>query len=502
MPRLPALVLAFLFSLALARADSPALTLANDRLPSPATVGARAPVLATAPDGAVHLVWVQSTPDGKEDVLRHARLARDTRAWSEPRTLARPIRAARRDNAIRLAVTDAGTVVALWLERPAAKGESALSHTLLCFSRNAGLTWSDPEPLTLGGTQIRHVALAAFPKDRALIAWIARDPASGNDRLHSRIFALDQPAGVDALVDASVFPTDAPALTAFPDGSAAITYRALDRSLNSRRFHDGAWQSPSPLEARGSPLPPPAAQSTGATLIGADSRAAAAWLSFAENAPRMLVATSGNAAENFFMPLRVDDDHPLGTPALARLRDHSLYVAWLENPPARTPSLWLRRISVEGELSVPVLIDAVPKTAQLSSPQLALVKDEDASPAQLLLAYASSAGGVNQVVTRLLTLPPAESFRTGRPCLTCPPSGDSQPGHAIRGRILKLDPARLMVTLQHKEIPGVMPEATREFQVDADTYATLHFEMDVRGRVEERAGAWRLFDLSVIKRPL
>ena len=502
MQRLLALFLAFLFSCALARADSPALTLTNDRLPSPAGVGARVPVLATALDGTVHLVWVESAPDGKEEVLRHASLARDARLWSEPHTVTRAVRVAQRDNALRLMITDAGTVVVLWLERPAAKGESALSNTLLCFSRDAGRRWSEPEPLRLTGTQIRNVTITALPKDRAMVAWITRDPTSGNDRLLSRTFGIDQPANEDAVVDASVFPGEAPALVAFPDDTATITYRALDRSLNSRRYREGAWSSPTRLEPAGVPLPPAAARSTGSILNGSTGRAAAAWLSFAENTPRLLVASSSNAGQSFFMPVRVDDDHPLGTPALARLSDHSLYVAWLENHPARTPSLWVRRIAAEGELSVPVLIDAVPKTAQIGSPQLALAKDDDSSPAQLLIVHTSSASGAHQVVTRLLTLPAAESLRTGRPCLTCPPSGDSQPGHAIRGRIVQLDPARLTVTLQHKEIPGVMSEGTRELQVDADTFATLHFEMDVHGRTEERAGTWRLFAVSAIKRPL
>jgi len=501
MQRLRAFLFASLVLLSLARADSPALTLVNDRLPSPAGVGARAPVLATAPDGTVHLVWVESAADGKEEILRHASLARDARLWSEPHTVTRAVRAAQRENALRLMITDAGTVVVLWLERPAAKGESALSHTLLCFSRDAGHRWSEPEPLHLTGTQIRNVTITALPKDRAMVAWITRDLTSGNDRLLSRTFAIDQSGGEDAVVNASVFPGDAPALIAFPDDTAAMIYRALDRSLNSRRYRDGAWGSPARLEPGGVSLPPAAARSTGPVLNGSAGRTAAAWLSFAENTPRLLVATSSNAGQSFFMPMRVDDDHPLGTPALARLSDHSLYVAWLENHPARTPSLWVRRISAEGKLSVPVLIDAVPKTAQLGSPQLALAKDYDSSPAQLLIVHTSSTSGANQVVTRLLTLPAAESLRTGQPCPTCPPSGDSLPGHVIKGRIIQIDSTRQVVTVRHEEIPGVMPANTREFQIDPETAVALRADTDVLARIEQRADRWWLFDARVVGDP-
>jgi hypothetical protein len=288
----------------------------------------------------------------------------------------------------------------------------------------------------------------------------------------------------------------------FPDGSELSVFfpakddRILD--LHTQRHRADIASAPRALSSESwsktqHPPEPP-------VLSARDARVVTVWLNLAEKSPRLFAALSPTAGEPFFLPLRIDDGQPLGRASLALLRDGSAYVSWLEahGPEKSSAALWLRRLSPDGDLSVPVLIATAPSVTAFGHPQLALAKDYDTTPAQLLIAYPLTSDGVSQLVTRLITLPPADSFARGRPCPTCPPAESTRPGHAIIGHIVRLIPEKHQVILTHQEVPGILPAGSTLFHIDDHTLRSLPSASALAARIEQRDGAWWVFEVRAL----
>ncbi|MGC4074852.1 MAG: hypothetical protein QM760_20615 [Nibricoccus sp.] len=304
----------------------------------------------------------------------------------------------------------------------------------------------------------------------------------------------------------AVLPIDAPAIPTvatvrFPDGSDLSAFfpekdgRILD--LHTQRLHGQISTDPRPLSSDSWRNAPYALHPTESPLLRArEARVVAIWLNFAEASPRLFAALSTTAGEQFFMPVRIDDGHPLGRASIALLMDGSAYISWLESYGAENAAaLWLRRLSPAGDLSVPVLITTAPTAAALGHPQITLLKDYDSAPAQLLVAHELTNEGVTQIVTRLIVLPPAESFIQGRPCLACPPDTATLPGHPLMGRVVKLTPRKQLVAIEHSEIPGILRAGKTTFHANEQTLTALRETDSIIARIEQRDGIWWLFDV-------
>jgi hypothetical protein len=288
----------------------------------------------------------------------------------------------------------------------------------------------------------------------------------------------------------------------FHDGSALSVFlpekdgRILDLHTQRHRGHIASEPralSPESWAKGNTPAEPP-------VLAAREARVIAVWLNHAENSPRLLAALTTSAGESFFLPVRIDDGQPLGRASLALLRDGSAYISWLETygPGKTSAALWLRRLSPAGDLSVPVLIATAASADAFGHPQLALGKDYDETAAQLLIAYPLTHDGISQLITRLITLPPAESFAQGRPCLTCPPDNATKSGHALMGRVVKLVPRNNQVLIDHSEVPGILPAGSTTFRIDDQTLHSLRDVTTLLARIEQRDGVWWLFDVSVL----
>jgi Copper binding periplasmic protein CusF len=254
-----------------------------------------------------------------------------------------------------------------------------------------------------------------------------------------------------------------------------------------------AWARPEPGSASVTPTPK---QDEPITVSNA-GRMAKAWFEADKKDPRVLVSTSPNAGEQFLMPVRVEDTRPTGTPDLVLLADGTVFVSWPEHYNQNETALWLRRISPGGSLSVPVLLAVLP-TGQ-PKPKLALVKDYDATPAQLLIAYSLGEGETSQIVTRLLTIaPPAAA---ANPCHACPDPDEATRGHALRGRVVTFSAAHSTLTINHGEIPEVIPGGNTEFKVDPLTLKQAAAGNEVFARIEKRGTEWWLFAARLIVHP-
>ncbi len=289
----------------------------------------------------------------------------------------------------------------------------------------------------------------------------------------------------------------------FPDGSELTAFfpekdgRILD--LHTQRHRNQNSAPPKPLSSDSWPR----SSSTPPLLAAREARTLAVWLNHAEPTPRLFAALSLNAGEQFLLPVRIDDGHPLGPASLVLLRDGSAYIAWLEAPASTNPTaaLWLRRLSPAGDPSIPVLIATARTSETLGPPQLALLKDYDSTPAQLLLAHELTAGSVTQIATHLITLPPAESFSQGRPCLTCPPDTATLPGHPLAGRLIRILPEKNLIFVEHAEIPGILPAGKNTFLLDDNSPHNLSPGTRLLARVEQRGSTWHLFGIQILTTP-
>ncbi len=272
---------------------------------------------------------------------------------------------------------------------------------------------------------------------------------------------------------------------------------------NTPALHFAQFNSPTrtwsePILAGPTSPTPPAQLTKNAPPVSVcnGGRMATAWFVADQRDPRILLSLSPDGGAHFLMPLPVEDLRPNGAPDLVLLADGTVFVSWPEHSDNNETAIWLRRISPGGELSVPVLLATLP--TDHASPRLALVKDYDSTPAQLLLAYCLGNGDVSQVVTRLLTISlPASA--SAKPC-NCP-GDEAGRGYALKGRVISLNVASETLVVQHDEIPGVLPAATTEFKTDPSLLKSAATGNEVYARIEQREGQWWLFGARLIMRP-
>ena len=132
---------------------------------------------------------------------------------------------------------------------------------------------------------------------------------------------------------------------------------------------------------------------------------AVAWFTAAQDKPRVLASTSAEAGHRFLMPNTVNDaERPLGRVDSVLLRDGSHWVSWLE----ASGAIRLRRISPSGSAGIGVTLPGGTGEASRAGgfPRIALVKDYDSSPGQVLVAR-TVPGEPSQLLTQVITLPDA-----------------------------------------------------------------------------------------------
>ena len=292
-----------------------------------------------------------------------------------------------------------------------------------------------------------------------------------------------------------------PAWTRFPDGSLLAAWFPVEgariRNLHTARFHDDAWEQPQPLADGGWSTETAASEKP--ALAARDTHVVLAWLDRSTADPQLLVASSRSAGARFFLPVRVDDGHPLGGASVVLLHDGSSYVAWIEaNPRTHGTNVWLRRLAPNEELSIPVLLATAGPGETFGRTQLGVLNDYGDNPARLILAYAFTASGISQIATHLIALPPAENFLHERPCLTCPPAEETLAGAPVIARVRSIDSTKHTVLIEHLEIPGALPAGETICLIDAHFLPQLHRDERIHARLEKRAGAWWLFDVSAL----
>ena len=321
-------------------------------------------------------------------------------------------------------------------------------------------------------------------------------------RLYSRLIGSNQP---DLLVDPSVCDCCQTTLTGFPDGSALVAYRGRAegeiRDILTARFIDGRWdeqrtKSDDGWAIAGCPV-------NGPRLASDGPRVTKTWFTAASDQPRVLTAGSSDAGDVFTLSQRIDLGRPLGRVDALVLRDGTQLLTWLEGAgedPSQPGGIYLRRLAAGGSALTPALLVAATAARANAFPRIALAKDFDATPAQLVLV-STQAGETPQLKTTLVTLPSAAALAEADSACDCVGRGEQLVGYPMRAHILSLSNEKNTVRVRHGAIPGIMRAGEHEFKGTPALIGVLKADRDVLARIEQRDGEWWIFDVRMLLRP-
>ncbi len=506
---MPRLFLALAFFVALcgsAHSAGPTTALAFEvkDLLTPAVSGATAPTLSRAPDGTVWLAWIEPASPGSS--LRCASFNPTTDQWNEASTIATKVLPLA-DDAPALTAGADGRLTAIWSVSSAAPRAHSVLH--VATSTDSGHTWTAPAPLTAESDFTSHASVVTLADGRVLAAWLDRRGRTQGDRgprLYARV--LGATPALDVLLEPLVSEAAAPALAAFPDGSAILTYRGRSdgevRDIHVVRYVLGGWENDHVLNHDEWRVSRGIAESPQLAIAG--GRVASAWFTGADSNPRVLVSTSPDAGARFLMPLTVDLGHPVGRPAITLLHDGAALTTWIEGESfernAEPAGLWLRRVSPDFSLETPVLLAADAIHRIQGQPRVAILRDftGENTTATLLVAYTSNSHAGN-LRTLLVTVPEVALLAAANSDCHCAPTPEQLLGYPIRGAITALDATRGEVTAKHAELPGLLPSGSHVFQVAPALLSAVQPGREFLGRIEQRSGAWWLFDVRLLVAP-
>ena len=343
--------------------EAPAPTLSLGEIEMMKGPGTGEPHLFAAPDGRVHLTWLEPLEDGSH-ALRLSTRAGGT--WSSPRT----VRTSDRmfvnwaDFPSSVEMAD-GTIAAHWLEK-VADGPYAY-HVMLALSDDGGETWGEPFRAHEDDSPTEHGFVAMVPwSTGAAIVWLdARamwDPETGTAThaapghenvggamsVRFRTLAPDGALGPEVLLDDRTCECCQTALARGEEGLiAAYRDRGVDevRDIAVVRGVGETWSEPSHVSRDGWVI-------TGCPVNGPQLSAdgmdvTVAWYTGVDGDPRVYTAFSDDGGASFGPRLRVDEGVPLGRVDVERLDDGSAVVVWLEasEGPARVLA---RRVAPDG----------------------------------------------------------------------------------------------------------------------------------------------------------
>lgn len=490
-------------SCSVVQAGSPFLEVANQLIASPAGMGSVASQLAVGDDGTVFISWIEPGEKPGIRAFRVSAFDRKRRAWGAAKTVSEGA-----DITLdvwstpQIAVNSRGAIAALWYTTSAFGGESPSSSSQAVYSRSEdqARTWAPPIPLNPGSEANEFASLTALSDGRFLAVWLEPQRKAGSSEsvqsLRGRILFMDAPT---VLLDPRVCDCCATSVVGFPDGSALAVYRDRSddevRDISLLRFQTERWSEPRKLsfdhwKIAGCPVNGPA-------ISALKTQAAAAWYTAAGDQPQVLASTSSDAGDVFLSATRIDDGHPLGQVDIVQLRAGTRFVSWIEaGATAREAAIWMRRLANDGSLSVPVRLAVTTRDRACGVPRLARLKDEDTSPAELLLSYTSVEGDVAHLTTRLLTIAPQQPDRL--PCDRCPPAEER--GSSVHGYIQQIDTQNPLVQMKYDLVPGLIPAGTRQFHVAPEERAAMKPGAEVFGRIEQRDDGWWLFGVRVVDR--
>ncbi len=336
--------------------------------------------LAQGPDGTTYLSWIDPLPPG-EHALRFSRW--NGVAWSKPETVSSgrnwfvnwgdfPAIAIHRD----------GTMYAHWLARPAEGGKWGYG---IHVARRDPKTrqWRETVGLSTDNKE-DYAGFLSFVADGGTAGAIyLSPPQSGHhdEQGHRKTvrFVSFRPDGAaldDREIDAdacsccqtAIGVTSRGLLAAYRDHAAGEI-----RDISVVRFVDGAWTAPRTLHPDGWRIN--GCPTEGPTIAAAGNHAAVAWMTRAQDVPRIQLALSEDGGVKFGKPLRLDDGDPLGRPVIAPFENGYL-AAWIEKTGGGRAEVRVRRVSRDGRRGPAVVAATVAAGRAVGFPKIAVQGDQ------------------------------------------------------------------------------------------------------------------------------
>ncbi len=318
------------------------------------------PGLATTPDGRLLLSWIDSTP-GRRNALQFASWDGSGRWQSAPRTIvvgdSLAVDAA---NPPQLSATSDGALWVHWLQKdPDSRNDLQLSRSV-----DGGFNWSPPLQVATAAQTTELGFATLWPQDNHSVgmAWLDGEAVTtaapttpqtttpqtiAPTALHAAVFDANLQRSQAATVDpracdcchVAVAVTARGPLLVYRDRSATDI-----RDIAATRFDGTHWSAARPVHVddwkmSGCPVNGPA-------VAASENQAIVGWYTAANQQPRLELARSVDAGDNFAAPVVVDQgDVVLGRAAVA-LDAQQAWVAWLRED-ASGQSLWVARYSAD-----------------------------------------------------------------------------------------------------------------------------------------------------------
>ena len=342
-----------------AAASAPAVI---DSLPSPTAPGSAEPNLAVAPDGRVHMSWLEPADSGY--ALRFATL--DGRRWSAAQTIR-----AGRDFFVNWAdfpsieVLDGGRLAAHWLQR---NGTGTYAYGVrVSQSADGGKTWGAAVTPHRDSSQSEHGFVAMWRERGQLGAvWLdgrkfgkAGHDASNEMMLISTTIDPTGRLGPEVRLDERTCDCCQNSAAMTVDGPiVAYRDRSPDeiRDIFVTRRVGGTWTPGVAVHADNWKIN--ACPVNGPSIAASDRRVAVAWFTAANDSARVKVAFSDDAGATFGAPVRVDGGTPAGRVDVELLPDGAALVTWIERTGGDTAAVRARRVGRDGRVGTAMTVAA------------------------------------------------------------------------------------------------------------------------------------------------
>ncbi len=374
-------------------------SLSVELLVSPAGAWSSQPNLSIDAAGNIHMVWVERTP-GTTASIKFSRF--DGTRWSTARVIvaASGVRTSSADIPSLIALPG-GRLVAHWLQTSSSSARSYGVH--VSQSSDSGQTWNAgvvPHSTHETGEN-GFASLFPQPGDSVGVAWLdGRNFAPGTPAARRETALITTRVGAnDVLSRETVLDTrvcdccqTSYALTA---RGPVVAYRDRTadeiRDISVVQFVNGAWSAPRSVHNDGWRMA--SCPVNGPAIAANGNQVAVGWFTAARDTTRVLVAFSGDAAQTFGQPVRVDAGDPLGKVGIVMSQPGTAWVSWMERVAGNTGRLHVRRASSSGATSSIYVFGAPDLTHTSGFPQMV------ERQGTLYVAWsAAAAGGVPAMV--------------------------------------------------------------------------------------------------------
>jgi hypothetical protein len=349
----------------------------------PTAVGSGQPDLASGPDDAATLSWLEP---GAEDAVALRQSTLHAGTWSDPRTVVQGTDVFVNWADVPSVVPITSTAwVAHWSKL---KAESFGAYdVVIATSPDAGATWSAPIVLNDDGTETEHGFATLFAwgdsvgivwlDGRQLAAWSFDNPDAllGTELRFAKLTLGGEVLETD-VIDTLVCDccqTDVAMSLVGP----LVIYR--DRSEQEIRdvvvrVYDGeVWQAPVALGAEGWHIE--GCPVNGPAIAAREDAVATAWFTAADDMPRVRFARSSDGGRTFEPALDVDTVGAFGQVDVALLEDATAVVTWWRRAEGDHTVLALRTVSREGVLGPITTIAENAVSQPLDVPEVVVTRD-------------------------------------------------------------------------------------------------------------------------------